>query len=135
MTLSETTRQSIERLVAFGPRWPAAEGDEPTIDYLAGELNSPIKHEFVAGVVYAMAGARNTHNDISGNVFASMHTRLRGRKCRPYVCTLLWAHHIDRCPTLSRARLLGELSRIRLRRRPGKTEPGGSKEPREADRR
>src|SRR6266550_1165107 len=30
--------QTIERLVAFGPRWPAAEGDDPTIDYLAGEL-------------------------------------------------------------------------------------------------
>ena len=28
-------------------------------DYLAGELVSPIKHEFLGGVVYAMAGARN----------------------------------------------------------------------------
>jgi hypothetical protein len=32
--------KTIERLVAFGPRWPAAEGDEPTFDYLAGELRA-----------------------------------------------------------------------------------------------
>jgi Uma2 family endonuclease len=53
-------------------------------DYLAGELTSPIKHEYLGGVVYAMAGARNLHNDISGNIFASLHTRLRGQPCRPY---------------------------------------------------
>ena len=32
--------QTIERLVSFGPRWPAAEGDQPTVDYLAGELRA-----------------------------------------------------------------------------------------------
>lgn len=53
-------------------------------DYLEGELVSPIKHEYLGGVVYAMAGARNVHNDIAGNVFAAVHNRLRGRKCRPY---------------------------------------------------
>lgn len=56
----------------------------PVEDYLAGELTSPVKHEYVAGVVYAMAGARNAHNDIAGNIFAFMHGRLRGRACRPY---------------------------------------------------
>jgi hypothetical protein len=39
-------------------------------DYLAGELESPIKHEYIGGVVYAMAGARNLHNTIEGNAFA-----------------------------------------------------------------
>lgn len=53
-------------------------------EYLAGELVSPIKHEYLGGIVYAMAGARNVHNTIAGNVFASLHTRLRGRKCRPF---------------------------------------------------
>ena len=37
-------------------------------DYLAGELVSPVKHEYLAGVVYAMAGARNVHNIIATNV-------------------------------------------------------------------
>lgn len=53
-------------------------------DYLAGELCSTAKHEYVGGVVYAMAGARNAHNVVAGNIFASLHVRLRGRPCRPY---------------------------------------------------
>jgi Uma2 family endonuclease len=53
-------------------------------DYLAGELVSPIKHEYLGGVVYAMAGARNAHNLIAVNIIGSLHARLRGRRCRPY---------------------------------------------------
>jgi len=53
-------------------------------DYLAGELVSQTKHEFLGGVIYAMAGARNVHNLIAGNVFAFLHGKLRGKSCRPY---------------------------------------------------
>src|SRR2546430_6186130 len=53
-------------------------------DYLAGELVSPIKHEYLGGVVYAMAGARNVHKLISSNTLGALHFRLRGQRCRPY---------------------------------------------------
>jgi Uma2 family endonuclease len=53
-------------------------------DYLAEELGSPIKHEYIGGVVYAMAGARNMHNVIAGNTYGALHVRLRGRPCRPF---------------------------------------------------
>ena len=53
-------------------------------DYLAEELISPIKHEYLGGVVYALAGARIAHNVVSGNIHGSLHGRLRGRKCRPF---------------------------------------------------
>jgi len=53
-------------------------------DYLAGELVSPIKHEYLGGVVYAMAGARNIHNTIASNTLGSLYARLRGRPCQPY---------------------------------------------------
>jgi Uma2 family endonuclease len=53
-------------------------------DYLAGELISPIKHEYLGGVVYAMAGARNVHNLIATNTLGSLHARLRGKRCRPF---------------------------------------------------
>ncbi len=53
-------------------------------DYLAGELESPIKHEYIAGVVHAMAGARNAHNIIAGNTYVALHNRLKGRPCRPF---------------------------------------------------
>ncbi len=55
-------------------------------DYLAGELDSPIKHEYLGGVVYAMAGARNAHTLIASNTFLAVGMRLRGRghRCRAY---------------------------------------------------
>ena len=53
-------------------------------DYLEGELHSEVKHEYLAGVVHTMAGARNVHNDIAGNIFAVIHAQLRGNPCRPY---------------------------------------------------
>jgi Uma2 family endonuclease len=53
-------------------------------DYLAGELESPVKHEYLGGIVYAMAGARNAHNIIATNTLAALHARLRGKPCRPF---------------------------------------------------
>ena len=53
-------------------------------DYLAGELVSQVKHEYLGGVVYAMAGARNAHNAIATNITVAIGARLRGQKCRPY---------------------------------------------------
>jgi Uma2 family endonuclease len=53
-------------------------------DYLTGELVSPIKHEYLGGVVYAMAGARNAHNLIATNTTTGLGVRLRGKRCRPY---------------------------------------------------
>jgi len=43
-----------------------------------------VKHEYLGGMVYAMAGARNVHNLIASNVLGSLHARLRGRSCRPF---------------------------------------------------
>jgi len=53
-------------------------------DYLAGELVSAVKHEYLGGVVYAMAGACNAHNLIASNVLIALGGRLRGRRCRLY---------------------------------------------------
>ena len=53
-------------------------------DYLAGELISPVKHEYLGGVVYAMAGARNAHNLIASNTLVALGSLLRGLRCRPF---------------------------------------------------
>lgn len=56
-----------------------------TVDeYLAGEQDTPVKHEFLGGVVYAMAGATIAHNAISSNVLGNLHAQLRGKRCRPF---------------------------------------------------
>jgi Uma2 family endonuclease len=72
--------------VGYSPHMGAAEKLEVVSveEYLAAELLSEVKHEYVAGAVHAMAGANLRHNRISGNVFAALFNRLRGTKCRPY---------------------------------------------------
>jgi Uma2 family endonuclease len=53
-------------------------------DYLAGELISRVKHEYLGGVVHVMAGARNVHNLLASNIVGALYSRLRGRKCRAF---------------------------------------------------
>ena len=48
-------------------------------DYLAGELASDVKHEYLGGTVYMMAGGRNVHHRIASNFQGLMHHRLRGK--------------------------------------------------------
>lgn len=52
-------------------------------DYLAGELTATVKHEYLGGIVHAMAGAGNRHNDIVVNITSALHARLKGQPCRP----------------------------------------------------
>ena len=47
-------------------------------DYLAGEQLSEIRHEYIAGQVYAMAGAGEAHNRISLNLAFHLRAATRG---------------------------------------------------------
>ena len=62
---------------------PAPRFDRP--DYFAWEIDQPIKHEYVAGEVFAQAGARQNHVVVAGNCFAALRQRLRGAPCRAYI--------------------------------------------------
>lgn len=57
-------------------------------DYLAWEETQTEKHEFVAGEVFAMTGARQDHVIVSGNIFAALKQRLRGTPCRAYIADM-----------------------------------------------
>jgi len=50
-------------------------------NYLDGEKEASRKHEYVAGEVYAMAGASNAHNRIATNVTVLLGSQLRGNPC------------------------------------------------------
>ena len=54
-------------------------------DYLAGEPASEVRHEYLGGVVYAMAGASIEHNIISGNIYSSLRSHLRGKPCGAFM--------------------------------------------------
>jgi len=53
-------------------------------DYLAFEESSEIKHEYINGEIYAMAGASTRHNRIAGNLFARLLGHLRGSPCEVF---------------------------------------------------
>jgi Uma2 family endonuclease len=50
-------------------------------EYLAMEEASPVKHEFVAGEVYAMSGVTLHHNLITLNLVRRLHGPARARGC------------------------------------------------------
>ncbi len=54
-------------------------------EYLEGERLATIRHEYVDGRVYAMAGASDDHNRIAGNIFATLHAALSGKRCEPFI--------------------------------------------------
>jgi Uma2 family endonuclease len=45
-------------------------------EYLRGEQESAIRHEYINGIVYAMAGASDKHNTIALNASALLHAGL-----------------------------------------------------------
>lgn len=52
--------------------------------YLKAERLAEFKSEYVAGEVFAMAGANLRHNIIAGNIFAFLHARLKGTPCKVF---------------------------------------------------
>lgn len=54
-------------------------------DYLAGERDGAVRHEYVGGQAYAMAGASARHNRIAGNIFARLSDHLDGAECEPFI--------------------------------------------------
>src|SRR5260370_42049839 len=51
-------------------------------DYLAGEQQSAVRHEYVGGTVYAMAGASDEHIAICMTLAFALRTHLKGTPCR-----------------------------------------------------
>ncbi len=66
------------KLATPPPKWTVQ-------DYLEAEQTSEVRHEFVAGDLYAMAGASEDHNFISGNIFAAIRNHLRGKPCKVFI--------------------------------------------------
>lgn len=57
-------------------------------DYLTGELASAVRHEYLAGQVFAMAGASEAHATVAGNLFALLRSHVRGGPCRVYIADM-----------------------------------------------
>ena len=53
--------------------------------YMAWEAEQPERHEFFAGEVFAMTGARATHNTIALNIAVALRDVLRNTSCRVFI--------------------------------------------------
>lgn len=53
-------------------------------DYLKQEIESTVKHEYINGKIYTMAGASDAHVTIALNLASALKTHLRGSQCRVY---------------------------------------------------
>jgi Uma2 family endonuclease len=59
----------------------------PTVshdEYLVFERASDQKHEYLDGLIYAMAGSSPEHSTISVNIAEIVTRQLRGTRCRPF---------------------------------------------------
>jgi Uma2 family endonuclease len=54
-------------------------------DYLEGEKIAELKHEYVDGHIYAMAGAHSNHNSLALNISSEFKNHLKGKPCRAYM--------------------------------------------------
>ena len=54
-------------------------------DYLAAEEQSEVRHEYLGGLVYAMAGETRDHNQIAQNIAFAIRNHLKGGPCRSYI--------------------------------------------------
>ena len=53
-------------------------------EYLALEARSPVRHEYIAGEVFAMTGARRNHVTVTVNLTSALRNLVRGTPCRVY---------------------------------------------------
>ena len=53
-------------------------------EYLEFERKARLRHEYVNGRVYAMAGGRHAHNTVSANLLTALFVAYRGRPCIAY---------------------------------------------------
>jgi Uma2 family endonuclease len=54
-------------------------------DYLAFEEMTEGRREYIGGEIHAMSGSTLAHNRISGNIYASLRTALRGGPCQVFM--------------------------------------------------
>ncbi len=57
-------------------------------DYLAGERDSDVRHEYVSGQAYAMAGASARHNRIALNIAGRLNEHLAGDECEAFMADM-----------------------------------------------
>jgi Uma2 family endonuclease len=53
-------------------------------EYLRMENTEVVKHEYYQGEIFAMSGAKVSHNTIAVNLLIKLGQKLKGKKCKPF---------------------------------------------------
>lgn len=72
-------RGAVERGMSVAPRQRMS-----AHDFLVWEASAPTRHEFVAGEVFAMAGASRDHVTVCFNLIHALRAALKGKSCQPF---------------------------------------------------
>jgi Uma2 family endonuclease len=54
-------------------------------EYLEAELTAPVKHEYIAGHIYAMVGSSKVHNLVALALASALRSHLHGRPCQVFM--------------------------------------------------
>lgn len=85
---------TVDRLPCVTPRFTGYYGRRMSTQavpyltleqYLEIERAADFRSEYLAGAMYAMAGASVNHGRIVGNAFVILHQQLNGRNCEPAI--------------------------------------------------
>lgn len=57
-------------------------------DFMQWESEQSERHEYINGEVFAMTGARDTHNTIALNIASALRSALRGSPCRAFIADM-----------------------------------------------
>lgn len=80
--LMQTPRRVAESAKAY-----AALEDFPLTleEYLEYEEQSRVRHEYLAGEIFAMTGVTKEHNRIAGRLYLALANHLKGTPCEPFI--------------------------------------------------
>ncbi len=82
----ETSRRNRLRVFESAAKYGAEPQFPMTFEeYLELEANSRIRHEYLAGEVFAMCGVAPRHNRIAGRFHGAFRDHLKGGPCEPYI--------------------------------------------------
>jgi Uma2 family endonuclease len=72
--------------LTFGIMQTAVRDDTVSVEeYLAAQEASEVRHEYLGGLVYAMAGETREHNQIVGNLYLLIRNHLRDKRYRAFI--------------------------------------------------
>ena len=77
--------------------------------YLEAELTAPVKHEYVAGHIYAMVETSKAHNLVALALASALRSHLQGRPCQVFMADVKHLSQVKQKQGLSSSLLMATI--------------------------